>query len=396
MAKSPLLSYAGTGQAMVVDLSRGFAAEAPRVLPLGDSNTLGESNLLPDARLESYRADLWSSVIGGGDWMNYVGAYSNGPANHQDNNHQGVSGIHATTVARDAEALGQKFSPDVVLMMLGTNDVLTESGAAGTVPGELLAIMHSIERSAPGTSFLVAPLPPIDTHDPDYPAWLRGAAAADRNAVNALLPGMVAQARAQGLDAEFVPMPTLRKGDLYDGIHLTKAGHVKIADAWYDAMEDGLDSGAYGGARTSTRGVSDISGSKRGDLLRGDDAENTILGHRGSDRIEGMDGVDILEGGKGSDVFVFSTPDHGGDWIRDFRSNDFIEIDASHFERGLETPVLHSSSHPHSVGAGGQFLYDEDDGRLLWDSDGAGKKSATLLATLSDAPTISVDEILFF
>lgn len=397
MALNSLKSFAGKTRAMIVDLTRGYAAEAPRVMPLGDSNTYGESPTLSDDKQAAYRASLWLRVTNGGDWIDYVGDHSNGPAKLQDLNHQGVGGIRATTVAADAENIGKRHHPDVVLMMLGTNDALNEADAASTVPADLLAIMHAIERGAPGTAFLVAPLPPIDPQAPGYYGGNRADADAIRDAVNAQLPGMVAEARAAGLDARFVPMPTLGAADLFDGVHPNLAGYQKIAAAWHDALEAGLDSGAYGGARTSMRGVRDVTGSERGDFLRGDGAANKIFGRAGADRIEAMSGSDDLTGGGGADVFVFSSPRQGSDRIRDFRSNDFIEIDVSAFKGGLRaggTAVLHSDEHPRAHGSGGQFLYVSDDGRLYWDADGAGGVKATLLATLSGAPEISESDFL--
>jgi Ca2+-binding RTX toxin-like protein len=51
-----------------------------------------------------------------------------------------------------------------------------------------------------------------------------------------------------------------------------------------------------------------------------------------------------------------------------------------------------SGSTPSAVGA--SFLYDTDDGRLFWDSDGAGGAAAILIATLSGAPTLTQSDII--
>ena len=86
-----------TGRAKIVDLAEGFWADAPRVMPLGDSNTLGLSNTLPTGQLESYRARaLVAGDRGPGPGSTTSAAGRNGPASLPDRNHLGVSGIRAT------------------------------------------------------------------------------------------------------------------------------------------------------------------------------------------------------------------------------------------------------------------------------------------------------------
>lgn len=395
-AAAPLLSFAGqTGRAKAVDLARGFWAEAPRVMPLGDSNTLGLSKSLPAGQLEGYRRALWSQATEDQVWIDYVGGRSNGPASLPDRNHQGVSGIRATAVVEQAQGLAAQHRPDVVLLMLGTNDALNEANAASTVPGELLSIMRGIDAVQPDATILLAPLPPID---PGVSGFGKRADADDiRAAINAQLPALAAQARGQGVDARFVPMSSLGTGDLYDGIHLTGAGHARIAAAWYGALEDGLAGGEFGGARRATAGVRDVTGSEAGDHLRGDAAVNKLSGRAGADRIEGGPGADVLTGGGGADTFVFRAANEGGDRITDFRAEDFIEIRAAGFGGGLDpgdAVVLRSAATPRVQGGAGQFLYDRDDGRLSWDPDGTGPAPAVPIATLTGAPALGAGDFL--
>ena len=58
----------------------------------------------------------------------------------------------------------------------------------------------------------------------------------------------------------------------------------------------------------------------------------------------------------------------------------------------MEAARRSSRAQPSAVGA--SFLYDTDDGRLFWDSDGAGGLAATLIATLQGAPTLSQSDII--
>lgn len=393
---SPLLSFAGqTDRAKTVDLASGFWSDAPRVLPLGDSNTLGLSNVLASAQYEGYRRELWALAAEDRFWFDYVGGRANGPASLLDRNHQGVSGIRATTVVGQAGDLATTHRPDVVLLMLGTNDALNEADAANTVPGELLAIMRSIDAVQPDVTILLAPLPPID---PTAAGYVRRADADQiRAAVNARLPDLAQAAQGEGLDVRLVPMPDLDKGDLFDGVHPTAAGHAKIAAAFYGALEEGLANGNFDGPRTSTADVRDLTGSERGDFLGGDGAGNRIIGRGGSDRIEGRAGADVLTGGAAADVFVFRTPAEGRDRITDFASADFIEISAAGFGGGLVSDgavILRGGGAPAPQGGAGQFLYDSDDGRLFWDADGTGSAPRALIATLTGAPALSAGDFL--
>jgi lysophospholipase L1-like esterase len=391
-----LLSFSGqTGRSKSVDLASGFWADTPRVLPLGDSNTLGKSNVLSEANYEGYRRALWSHATEDQFFFDYVGSRSNGTARLPDRSHEGVSGIRATTVVGQATRHATTHRPDVVLLMLGTNDALNEANAADTVPNELLSIMRSFDAIQPNVTILLAPLPPID---PDAAGYTKRADADEiRAAVNAQLPALAAQAQGQGIDARFVPMQNLGTGDLFDGIHPTQAGYAKIAAAFYGAMQDGLAAGDFGGARSSTAGVKDITGSEAADYLRGDAQANRIIGRGGADRIEGGAAADVLTGSGSADVFVWRTPAEGGDRITDFGSADFLEFSAAGFGGGLVpdgTAILRGAGTPRPQGSAGQFLYDRDDGRLYWDVDGTGPAGRELIVTLSGAPALSASDIL--
>ena len=211
--------------------SNGAGPDALRILPLGDSNTHGWDNSKNESVWESYRKPLWDLATGSGLSIDFVGSRSNGSAGLPDRDHFGVSGITATEVATFAGDLAGETRPDVVLLMLGTNDALREGDAAQTVPGELLSIMRSIASVAPDVDILLASLPPINAALLPF----RADADAIRDAINVQLPGVVAEAQAEGIDATFVPV-SYTMGDLTDGVHLSEAAHARTAQAWFDAL----------------------------------------------------------------------------------------------------------------------------------------------------------------
>jgi serralysin len=123
---------------------------------------------------------------------------------------------------------------------------------------------------------------------------------------------------------------------------------------------------------------------------------NFIFGNSGANIITGGAGNDILSGGAGADSFVYSIPSQGSDSVTDFVSGaDRISVSAAGFGGGLVSggaAPFSSGSTPSAVGA--SFLYDTDDGRLFWDSDGAGGAAAILIATLSGAPVLTASDII--
>ena len=58
------------------------------------------------------------------------------------------------------------------------------------------------------------------------------------------------------------------------------------------------------------------------------------------------------------------------------------------------TVSLVSGSNPTASAATGQFLFDTDDGRLLWDADGTGSGAAVLVATLSNLPSLHATDFV--
>jgi trimeric autotransporter adhesin len=132
----------------------------------------------------------------------------------------------------------------------------------------------------------------------------------------------------------------------------------------------------------------------------GNGLNNTIIGNANANSIEGKLGDDILEGGKGLDTLF------GGDGLDDFRythlaadkdnifdfiaGQDDIVVSAAAFGGGLAAGALAANrlvanaAPVAGLGAGiGQFLYDTDDGRLIWDQNGTTAGGQFHIATLN-------------
>ena len=155
--------------------------------------------------------------------------------------------------------------------------------------------------------------------------------------------------------------------------------------------EDGDDQLSGGDGRQ-------FDGDAGNDIIAGGDGDDTLDGGDGNDFLSGGSGSDVLTGGAGADIFDFQSASHGPDEITDFVSGiDTIRVSASGFGGGLiagGTVSLVSGSDPTASGARGQFLFDTDDGRLLWDADGTGSGAAVLVATLSNVPSLAASDFV--
>ena len=110
------------------------------------------------------------------------------------------------------------------------------------------------------------------------------------------------------------------------------------------------------------------------------------------------------QGGAGADTFVYTAATAGGDTITDFVSSltnagtsDFLSFSASGFGGGLVpggTAPLIQALNPIATGSKGQFLFDKDDGRIMWDADGVGSGSPVLVATLTGVTSLSANDFL--
>ena len=129
---------------------------------------------------------------------------------------------------------------------------------------------------------------------------------------------------------------------------------------------------------------------------------NSIVGNSGNNIINGLTGNDVLTGGGGADSFVFSTglgltgPSGANvDQITDFDTvQDRILLDDAIF--GALGPTV-SASEFRILGSGLQdaddfLLYNENNGALFYDADGAGGANAVLFAVLNGAPSVDAGD----
>lgn len=187
-----------------------------RIMPLGDSITDGYN--VPGG----YRINLKTLLPN----SNFVGSLENGPVSLTDREHEGHSGWKIHEIQNNIVTWLQSHTPDIVLLMIGTNDILSNYEVA-QAPQRLSSLIDSINQTTPNAHVLVASILPINSGDSQPRV----------DAFNQTIPGIVQQKKDQGKKVHYVDMQTvLTLSDLIDGIHPNATGHSKIAQKWASAI----------------------------------------------------------------------------------------------------------------------------------------------------------------
>ena len=124
---------------------------------------------------------------------------------------------------------------------------------------------------------------------------------------------------------------------------------------------------------------------------------DTINGGSQNDIIVGGDDIDVITGGEGADIFLYQNIGHRNDIITDFEpGTDKIRVSASGFGGGLTPGEVADSQFVLGFtpqDSSDRFLYNADNGRVLFDPDGTGAAGKIVIATLSDRPDFTQDDI---
>jgi lysophospholipase L1-like esterase len=218
-----LLLVALTALAVGGSARAASAAPAPvRVMPLGDSITHGYNVS------GGYRVALEDALAAGGLPVDFVGSESDGPSGLGDRDHEGHPGWRIDDIAGRADGWIRTHEPEVVLLMIGTNDVI-QNRDLGAAPQRLDALIDQIATAAPASRILVASLTPLSRADREERV----------QAYNAAIPGIVAAKAARGMAVSFVDMHSAlsASSDLADGVHPNAEGYAKMASVWIAALQ---------------------------------------------------------------------------------------------------------------------------------------------------------------
>ncbi|MFS8200836.1 ricin-type beta-trefoil lectin domain protein [Streptomyces sp. CWNU-52B] len=186
-----------------------------RVMPMGDSITWGAGSSTGNG----YRLPLRDGLTAAGYTVDFVGSLQNGSMADPDN--EGHSGWRIDQVAGVTDSVLATYRPNVVTLMIGTND-LNQNYQVATAPDRLRALVDRITADLPDVTVLLASLI-VSTHSVEEPL---------RPAFNRQVPEIVEAAQAQGKHVGYVDMGGLTTADLADSLHPNDSGHQKMADAF--------------------------------------------------------------------------------------------------------------------------------------------------------------------
>ncbi|KAK3299864.1 SGNH hydrolase-type esterase domain-containing protein [Chaetomium fimeti] len=197
-----------------------------RWMPLGDSIT----------DYGCWRAWIWERFQKDGHDVNIVGSQvagedCNGLAFDRDQ--EGHPGFQATDIAAKGQLVDWlKQNPAaIVTMHLGTVDILRGMLSGLEVLTALGKLVDQMRDSNPAMRIIVAQLIPLPAMDSEVREF------------NAAIPGYFADKNSTASPIWVVDQWTnFTSADLYDGIHPSASGDVKIADRFYPALVGAIQS----------------------------------------------------------------------------------------------------------------------------------------------------------
>jgi acyl-CoA thioesterase-1 len=195
-----------------------------RIMPIGDSITKGS------ASRDSYRRPLWHRINDAGIDTDFVGSQNTLVPNPDfDLDHEAFSGWTADDFLRDGNIANwaQTYLPDIVLIHLGTNDMLLGQSVATTID-EIGQIIDAVRDANQEVVILVAQIIPAS-----------GSSRPSMVPLNEAIPGLVDSKDSATSPVRVVDQFTGFDAtvDTYDGVHPNIEGEVKMARKWFDALQ---------------------------------------------------------------------------------------------------------------------------------------------------------------
>ena len=210
-----------------VSMSSSVGAAVTRIMPLGDSLTSG---LGADPNDGGYRNVLEDLLAGNGYSFDFVGSLQKGPAELGDKDHEGHSGFLISDIAAGVNTWLNQSTPDIVLLMIGTNDVRFSTDPLN-MPARLESLLDQMAVARPSAHIIVATIPLItETSDPTRQQALAN--------YNAAIPNIVGARATAGRPISMVdPHSEVNVSDLLpDGVHLNSSGQTKVASRFYQGI----------------------------------------------------------------------------------------------------------------------------------------------------------------
>jgi lysophospholipase L1-like esterase len=224
------------------------AGTACSILPLGDSITEGCCTA-PEG---GYRIELFTKAVNSKQTITFVGgtlavgnAKPNGPTTVAGKTFpQGNEGNGGYTIASPSSKGGiagaitdqslSTYKPNIVLLMIGTNDVL-QNLDLGNAPTRLASLIDEIITGAPNALLVVSSIPPccndstVQAYNATIPAMVKTRAQAGKHVL--FVDAHAAFVKNANYKADYVSS---------DGLHPSANGYAVIGDLFYGAISQFL------------------------------------------------------------------------------------------------------------------------------------------------------------
>jgi lysophospholipase L1-like esterase len=191
-----------------------------RIMPLGDSLTEGYPQMQG-----GYRTPLWDLLNSQGLTTEFVGSMTDGFEWIQPH-HEGHSGWKIGDLDQQVGIWISTYQPDIVLLMIGTNDILNHEFEGMTERyGTLIDHIFSVK---PDVWLVVSRVPPIgeSTFNSQVQAF------------NRLLPEIIQMRAAAGQQISLVDMyAPFTSSDLLDGVHFNDFAYPRVAEVWQHEID---------------------------------------------------------------------------------------------------------------------------------------------------------------
>lgn len=200
------------------------AGTSLRIMPLGDSITYGSNYA------GAYRIQLEKLLAQEGITAEFVGSQKNGPPELRSQANEGHGGWTIDNIQTQIEKWLKDSHPDVVLLMIGTNDIWHSSNSARDVPAmieRLKKLILKIHKDLPKARLIVGSVPFTVMDWNPYVVDF-----------NKRLSVLLAAESSRAGRTEFADIyAVLKPEDLEDGVHPTQQGYEKIAQVWFEALK---------------------------------------------------------------------------------------------------------------------------------------------------------------
>ncbi|HEY5583698.1 MAG TPA: RICIN domain-containing protein [Ruminiclostridium sp.] len=208
----------------------------PKIMPIGDSITYGESYWTSDSFITKggYRTRLWQDLNANNKDVVFVGSVSSGPTSLPYKACEGHGGWKTDQLLTNINSWMDLYKPDIILLQIGTNDFYAGRTVQDTINSLSTLIDLICEKLPVGGKLYVATITPNKVAN-----WN-----ANANDYNAQMKRLIPSKVLQGKPVSLVDInSSITISDLSDDCHPNTTGYAKMGDFWYNSVFTGAPEG---------------------------------------------------------------------------------------------------------------------------------------------------------